>query len=126
MHVSVGWFPPDQYGDAIERWPDFDGYHADGDIAAYNHRIEANTKALASVHGHNPSIAPFTVPELIEYSLAHDHDPATGEARAAFAAEIARTGHAISWPPGRNDPCWCRSGSKYKKCCGPTPPRPLE
>jgi len=20
--------------------------------------------------------------------------------------------------PGRNDPCWCGSGRKYKKCCG--------
>ena len=19
---------------------------------------------------------------------------------------------------GRNDPCWCGSGKKYKKCCG--------
>lgn len=19
--------------------------------------------------------------------------------------------------PGRNDPCWCGSGKKYKKCC---------
>ncbi|MGO9505871.1 MAG: SEC-C metal-binding domain-containing protein, partial [Mycobacterium sp.] len=22
-----------------------------------------------------------------------------------------------SWPPGRNQPCWCGSGRKYKKCC---------
>ncbi|MBA3866097.1 MAG: SEC-C domain-containing protein, partial [Solirubrobacterales bacterium] len=21
-------------------------------------------------------------------------------------------------PPGRNDPCWCSSGRKYKRCCG--------
>jgi len=24
----------------------------------------------------------------------------------------------IAWPPGRNDPCWCGSRRKYKKCCG--------
>ena len=24
----------------------------------------------------------------------------------------------IPWPPGRNEPCWCGSGRKYKKCCG--------
>ena len=23
----------------------------------------------------------------------------------------------IAWPPGRNQPCWCGSGRKYKKCC---------
>jgi hypothetical protein len=23
-----------------------------------------------------------------------------------------------SYVPERNSPCWCGSGSKYKKCCG--------
>ena len=26
--------------------------------------------------------------------------------------------HAPSVKPGRNDPCWCGSGKKYKKCHG--------
>jgi uncharacterized protein YecA (UPF0149 family) len=25
--------------------------------------------------------------------------------------------HILAWPPGRNQPCWCGSGPKYKKCC---------
>ncbi|MDF2978705.1 MAG: hypothetical protein K0S40_3433 [Actinomycetospora sp.] len=28
-------------------------------------------------------------------------------------------GPRLAWPPGRNDPCWCGSGVKYKKCCLP-------
>lgn len=28
-------------------------------------------------------------------------------------------GAALVWPPGRNDPCWCGSRTKYKKCCLP-------
>ncbi|GIH26407.1 hypothetical protein Aph01nite_47170 [Acrocarpospora phusangensis] len=24
----------------------------------------------------------------------------------------------LAWPPGRNEPCWCGGGRKYKKCCG--------
>ena len=24
----------------------------------------------------------------------------------------------IAWPPERNQPCWCGSENKYKKCCG--------
>jgi hypothetical protein len=28
-------------------------------------------------------------------------------------------GEPLTWPPGRNDPCWCGSGTKYKKCCLP-------
>lgn len=29
-----------------------------------------------------------------------------------------RSGHALTWPPGRNDACWCQSARKYKRCCG--------
>jgi tetratricopeptide (TPR) repeat protein len=29
------------------------------------------------------------------------------------------TGPFLEWPPGRNDPCWCGSRAKYKKCCYP-------
>jgi hypothetical protein len=35
----------------------------------------------------------------------HDHHP---HARPEPARRTAR--------PGRNDPCWCGSGDKYKKC----------
>jgi hypothetical protein len=24
----------------------------------------------------------------------------------------------VPWPPERNQPCWCESGRKYKRCCG--------
>ncbi|MFC9693283.1 SEC-C domain-containing protein [Kribbella sp. NPDC056951] len=24
----------------------------------------------------------------------------------------------VAWPPGRNQPCWCGSEVKYKRCCG--------
>ncbi|MFF1820557.1 SEC-C domain-containing protein [Kribbella sp. NPDC058245] len=27
-------------------------------------------------------------------------------------------GVGVAWPPGRNQPCWCGSGVKYKRCCG--------
>jgi hypothetical protein len=44
--------------------------------------------------------------------------PDTGQARSAYAAELARTGRTEAWPPPRNTPCWCGSERKYKKCCG--------
>jgi uncharacterized protein YecA (UPF0149 family) len=41
------------------------------------------------------------------------------QARAGYAASmnINNPGELIAWPPGRNQPCWCGSGRKYKKCC---------
>jgi uncharacterized protein len=48
-------------------------------------------------------------------------DEAWSDARlAAIKAEVARTQPIVNSAPkvGRNDPCTCGSGKKYKKCCG--------
>jgi uncharacterized protein YecA (UPF0149 family) len=63
------------------------------------------------------SVAPLQVEEILEYARAHDMEPDSDEIRPTLAAEKARTGNAIAWPPGRNEPCWCGSGRKYKQCC---------
>jgi hypothetical protein len=40
---------------------------------------------------------------------------------AEYAADVARQpARTATRPPGRNKPCWCGSGRKYKKCCGAT------
>ncbi|MDD7937628.1 SEC-C domain-containing protein [Actinomycetospora lutea] len=52
---------------------------------------------------------------------------ATPELLAAMLADLAAgppapdpaPGPRLVWPPGRNDPCWCGSRTKYKKCCLP-------
>lgn len=50
-----------------------------------------------------PDLISIWVPLLHEWRLEHDqHRPVT----------------AAGAKPGRNDPCPCGSGKKYKKCCG--------
>ena len=34
-------------------------------------------------------------------------------------ADAVEPGPLLEWPPGRNEPCWCGSRTKYKKCCLP-------
>jgi uncharacterized protein YecA (UPF0149 family) len=46
----------------------------------------------------------------------HYEDPE--DARVRYAAHRFSEGHALLWPPGRNDTCWCGSTRKYKKSCG--------
>lgn len=41
------------------------------------------------------------------------------QTRVAYGKERAVRGFSRTWPPGRNEPCWCQSGAKYKKCCQP-------
>ena len=70
---------------------------------------------------HGPAwIAPIQVDRLRSWCARTGNDPASGSARSRYAAELARTASAdlIAWPPARNEPCWCRSGRKYKQCCG--------
>jgi tetratricopeptide (TPR) repeat protein len=45
-------------------------------------------------------------------------DPDEEKVRLAYAERAYAAGRQLSWPPGRNEPCWCGSSRKYKKCCG--------
>lgn len=117
--LSLAWFPADEWATAVQRWPHLtESFPTPHD--SYSHRIEARMKWLARQQtGQLLSISPLSVDELIE---TEGDQAGTGEGRSHLAAEVARTGRAIAWPPARNDTCWCGSGRKYKKCCGPVPP----
>ena len=65
-----------------------------------------------------PSVAAMEVEALVEFAAEQDLDPGSGAARSRFAAVLGARGDAALWPPGRNEACWCRSGRKYKRCCG--------
>jgi tetratricopeptide (TPR) repeat protein len=116
---AVAWFPPDQRAGAVERWP---GLAEDfADPVAYSRRIEGHLSNMREVTGQRPKIAAIDVEELVAWADREHLDPDSGEARSRFAAELSRTGRALRWPRGRNEPCWCCSGRKYKRCCGANP-----
>ena len=119
MVLSLAWFPADEWRLAMERWPDLLD-ELPVDHAEYSQRIEARLKWMSKLTPRQAlRVSPLSVNELDE---AEGEKAGSGEGRSHLAAEIARTGRALSWPPSRNDACWCGSGRKYKKCCGPTPP----
>ncbi|MDE3720533.1 SEC-C domain-containing protein [Nocardiopsis sp. N85] len=57
--------------------------------------------------------------EVAAFSRAHPlspgEDPLTTWAEETIPEDSPRLS---PWPPGRNEPCWCGSTRKYKKCCG--------
>lgn len=124
--LGFAWFPPEEWPVATQRWPDLlDGLPVEHE--AYRRMLEAKLKAFhKTASGIRLHVSPITVDELVAEADARGEDPGSPEARSLMAAEIVRTGRAVSWPPGRNDRCWCRSGRKYKHCCGPIPPQPLD
>ncbi len=52
-------------------------------------------------------------------SAGRDGDPADPKSRAGYARKLDAGSGRITWPPERNELCWCGSGNKYKKCCLP-------
>ena len=60
--------------------------------------------AMASAFGFDPSIA--TAGDMVS------------EANAEVSNEVRRRPDRVGPKVGRNDPCPCGSGKKYKKCCG--------
>jgi tetratricopeptide (TPR) repeat protein len=121
--VSISWFPTDEYEEAIKRWPSLAEDWADIPHTDYCRLLDGNIKWMRSQRVPIRAIAPIVVEEYAAWCANHDEDPE--EARAAYVASRMRDGDAIPWPPGRNEPCWCGSGRKYKKCCGPAPARPM-
>lgn len=59
------------------------------------------------------------VPVPFDDLLAFAGPELTVEKLHEFADSVADSTAVIMWPPGRNDACWCGSGTKYKKCCLP-------
>ena len=119
--LAIGWFPADQWRQACARWPDLlDELPADH--LDYSHATEARIKRIARhAPGSRLHLTAMTVDGLATYAEGSEHDPGSGAARSAYAATLLAEGNAVVWPPGRNEPCWCGSDRKYKKCCGPVP-----
>jgi tetratricopeptide (TPR) repeat protein len=116
IKFAVAWFPRSEHGAVVAEWPDLAEDLADAD--RYCRRIEQDLRELAAVSGQRPSVAPLTLSELTTYSRSELLAPTDGRTRARLAAELDRRGETILWPPGRNEPCWCGSDRKYKRCCG--------
>ena len=85
----------------------------------YNRRLQRHLSEMPAAQG-PICIAPIHIDRLRSWCSQTGNDPASGPARSSYAAELARTAsdELIAWPPARNAPCWCRSGRKYKQCCG--------
>lgn len=122
--TALAWFPESQWSEAVRGWPDL----LDENLARhddYSRVLEGKLKQFSEIGMRRLFVAPLTVDE-VEAAKTNDNESRTDSSiRASCAAEVLRQGRAIKWPPGRNSQCWCGSGQKYKRCCGPAPAAPL-
>lgn len=121
--VALAWFPAGEWANAREHRPELTELGLPADHRAYSRHMQGRLLALDRIRASKIHVAPLTVDGLERYAQQKGLDPGDGDTRAGYAAELLRTGTAIPWPPGRNQPCWCGSDTKYKHCCATAPIR---
>ena len=113
--VALHW-PADQFELLVERWPSMRDAYGD-DHAEHAGYVERTIRRL-SEQGIRMLVGDGEVEEYAEFAAREGNEPAESATRAAYGAHLGYLHRTRPWPPGRNDPCWCGSGTKYKKCCG--------
>ena len=76
------------------------------------------TRAIAPPPGHNGNRRAATSMDDMEREFRRKKERELQAARMAGAGEQSIQQRRVGDKVGRNDPCPCGSGKKYKKCCG--------
>ncbi|PDP84544.1 zinc-binding protein [Glycomyces fuscus] len=132
-YEEEGWPEEDGPGREVEALYSreaFDGARARGLLTgegaehgadAYYRAAERSLRQRDREHpGTLRSVALHGVEAVAEFAERSGLDPADDDTvRDWVDLELTADDPRLrSWPPGRNEPCWCGSGRKYKKCCG--------
>lgn len=116
--LAVLYWPPDDFAAALARRPaiaeDYGDTHEE-----HRRLVERHLRQLVAQRpGLAVSVATATLEDYLSFASGRGGHELDASTRAGYAAHCARLGRTTPWPPGRNDPCWCGSGTKYKRCCG--------
>lgn len=118
MVLAVAYWPRSEIARAVAAFPQACADLSDtGDPHAVHRRTVES--ALRAAHGSRDLVVvPLTVDDVRAHAERTGAEPDSVQTFELIAMLAGSRGMGIAWPPGRNDPCWCGSGRKYKKCCG--------
>lgn len=124
--VAWAWLPASEYADAVQHWPDLADAELLRDDAGrlvdhreYCRRMERRLREASDAGIRGVQVAPIRWADFngwLAEARPDEDDLAVLRAQYAAALGSDRT-QVISWPPRRNESCWCGSDRKYKKCC---------
>jgi tetratricopeptide (TPR) repeat protein len=110
-------WPQAEFDRLLAQWPTLaQPYGATWD--EHRARLERELVRLAGAGRTGLTLLSGSVAGLVGFA-GRDGEPADPKSRAGYAERLAIGAGQINWPPERNEPCWCGSGNKYKKCCLP-------
>jgi SEC-C motif len=113
----VLFWPRDEFNRLLLRWPVLaQTYGRNWD--EHRSRLERSLARLAEPGTNRLGVLPGSADGLADFAGEVD-DPLDDDVREDYTDDLLDHVEPIAWPPGRNEPCWCGSGSKYKKCCLP-------
>jgi len=115
--VGLAWFPDGEYQKALDTWPSFAEDYEHGPYEAYCTRLELLLRNLRAQDIAPLVLTPITIDNYLAWCTEYDRDSEQSDTRASYATELLEHDATRPWPPERNQPCWCGSGRKYKKCC---------
>ncbi|MCC2280713.1 SEC-C domain-containing protein [Streptomyces sp. ET3-23] len=107
----------DEFTQLLDTWPEL-ADHYGTEHHEHTRHVEQMLQRLSNEGGPHLGIAHATVNDFTSFSREEYLSLKDGDTRARYAADLAARGQATPWPPPRNNPCWCGSTRKYKKCCG--------
>jgi len=118
--LEATWLREEDDLEARRRWPMWTaGLAVDepfGDRAARMERMLRSRRT----DGDGPIVVvTLDFEHFVRWCDEKGYRPADRRSRGTYMDSDER--EAVSeqrWPPGRNDPCWCGSERKYKRCCG--------
>lgn len=124
--ATIAWLHDHDERAARERWPGWvDGLNHDEPFGARTARMEHHLRARRA-DGDGPLVVvTIDLDRFAAWCEERGYEPADRRSRASFVASERERGGGRRWPPGRNEPCWCSSERKYKRCCGALATNPV-
>lgn len=110
--LAVLFWPGGEFDALLTRWPGLTrAYGATWD--EHRDMVERGLQVGSQAGLSGLAVLTGRVEDLARYAAAVGGDAADVQVREGYAESLL----GRPWPPGRNDPCWCGSAVKYKKCC---------
>jgi hypothetical protein len=116
---AVVFLPQPEYFEVLRRWP-YLVQHCGATWDEHRALTERGLRHLVGYGAVRPALVPGSADGLADLAMTEEIDQIDVDVLQAYADSLQGTHTAaITWPPGRNEPCWCGSTTKYKKCCLP-------
>jgi hypothetical protein len=116
--AALLYWPQPEFDQLLQRWPTLaEEYGQTWD--EYRSTVQKTLELWSESSSLQLGLVTGSVEELVTHAERNGDDPTDPQVRQDYAQDLTEPAREIPWPPARNQPCWCGSAQKYKKCCLP-------